>query len=490
MTHPSLKGRARWIVVSLCSSSRRFPDWRVQRKCQLVTRRHRHSRALRPGPGYDAVTSREPSVVRLMCHGERDRRTTRRAQFAVPGVRIDGARANDARRATDAGRGHRGRARRQGRRALAGAPERDGRSRQRPGGARVQGRARFGTRRQRPAVGAGRHALGPGLERRASATGGPICSAIGSATAAPSRGTIHGAYMLDFDLDFQGCAPSAPPFAGTRSSSTRRKSTTSARGTTRRKTTGRSYSYDDFSSDFYASFEPVRYLHLGVTGGYFQRTHGPERRGRSSADRRALPGGPTCPGSSRTRITRASARSVLRFARLADRPAKRRTVRGPLPRVLGRRAEGVCLSAGGVRVPAVLPLLQPQPRRRGSRGRRCCRTRRATTTVPFYLQPTLGGNDDLRGFVAYRFRDDHSLSLGARAPLACVELAGHGALRRCRQSRAAQARRPCPRTCTTAAASVSAFRARSAIVNRIDFAGSREGFRIIWTFSDIFKPQL
>ena len=32
-------------------------------------------------------------------------------------------------------------------------------------------------------------------------------------------------------------------------------------------------------------------------------------------------------------------------------------------------------------------------------------------------------------------------------------------------------------------------RARSAVVSRIDFAVSREGFRMIWTFSDIFKSR-
>jgi hypothetical protein len=33
------------------------------------------------------------------------------------------------------------------------------------------------------------------------------------------------------------------------------------------------------------------------------------------------------------------------------------------------------------------------------------------------------------------------------------------------------------------------FRLRSAIISRIDFAGSSEGFRMIWTFSDAFNPK-
>ena len=35
------------------------------------------------------------------------------------------------------------------------------------------------------------------------------------------------------------------------------------------------------------------------------------------------------------------------------------------------------------------------------------------------------------------------------------------------------------------------FRVRlgAAVVNRIDFAGSPEGFRVAWTFSDIYGPR-
>ena len=33
------------------------------------------------------------------------------------------------------------------------------------------------------------------------------------------------------------------------------------------------------------------------------------------------------------------------------------------------------------------------------------------------------------------------------------------------------------------------FKVMDAVVTRIDFAGSREGFRFMWTFSDIFKAR-
>ena len=43
----------------------------------------------------------------------------------------------------------------------------------------------------------------------------------------------------------------------------------------------------------------------------------------------------------------------------------------------------------------------------------CCPSPRQDDAVPFYLQPTLGGSDELRGFVPYRFKDYHSVNLTA-----------------------------------------------------------------------------
>src|SRR5262245_64284778 len=87
---------------------------------------------------------------------------------------------------------------------------------------------------------------------------------------ATARGTLQGAYLFDFDLDFKGLrtertslrwytkfehSPSIDYFGlGNESSEDLRAS----------------YRFDDFSSDLYASFELVRYLHLGATGGYYR----------------------------------------------------------------------------------------------------------------------------------------------------------------------------------------------------------------------------
>jgi len=106
--------------------------------------------------------------------------------------------------------------------------------------------------------------------------------------------------------------------------------------------------------------------------------------------------------------------------------------------------------------------------------------------VPIYLQPVLGGNDDLRGFGGYRFRDNHSVYAGvehrwqASSNLEMSAFLDAGKVV------------PLRRDIDVSRMNYSGgigfrVRVRSAIVSRTDFAVSREGFRIAWTFSDIFQ---
>ena len=108
--------------------------------------------------------------------------------------------------------------------------------------------------------------------------------------------------------------------------------------------------------------------------------------------------------------------------------------------------------------------------------------------VPIYLQPVLGGNDDLRGFGGYRFRDNHSAYVG-------VEHRWH-ASSNLEMSAFLDAGKvvPLKRNVDPTRMNYSGgigfrVRVRSAVVSRTDFAVSREGFRIVWTFSDIFKTR-
>ena len=73
---------------------------------------------------------------------------------------------------------------------------------------------------------------------------------------------------------------------------------------------------------------------------------------------------------------------------------------------------------------------------------RCdCLSRRPTRPLapacPFYLMPSLGGHDSLRGFRDYRFRGPHAHSDADRVPLGDLVGFRRGAVLRCRQGRTA-----------------------------------------------------
>ncbi len=109
-------------------------------------------------------------------------------------------------------------------------------------------------------------------------------------------------------------------------------------------------------------------------------------------------------------------------------------------------------------------------------------------SVPFYLQPMLGGSDDLRGFVPYRFRDYHrgvrgSSTAGRRS--ACWTWRSSSMPAKSSRSSAISS----PTNMHYSGGLGFRFRLRSAIVTRVDLAASSEGFRIICTFSDIFSPK-
>jgi len=106
-------------------------------------------------------------------------------------------------------------------------------------------------------------------------------------------------------------------------------------------------------------------------------------------------------------------------------------------------------------------------------------------TVPFYMQPTLGGNEYLRGFARYRFYDQNAV-------LASIEhrwhifSGGHGAL-------FFEAGKVAPRIRDLKFSNLQyaggigfRFTIRNAVIMRIDNAVSREGYRFIWTFSNMW----
>ncbi len=109
----------------------------------------------------------------------------------------------------------------------------------------------------------------------------------------------------------------------------------------------------------------------------------------------------------------------------------------------------------------------------------------AGQTVPFYLAPVLGGNEFLRGFSWYRFRDANSLILTAEHRWH-VFSGGHAAL-------FVDAGKVVPERSDINFSDLEIiggfglrFQMESRVFMRIDVAGSNEGFRLIWTFNHVF----
>jgi len=301
-----------------------------------------------------------------------------------------------------------------------------------------------------------------------------------------ARGTVRGAYMLDAAIDFQGVrtdrtflrwytryehSPQIDYF-GLGNDSTDANRT--------------SYRYDDFSSDLNASFSVTDRGRLGATGGYYHA-----HTARSGEDgvvpideafpAESLPGlgedtkytrlGLFAYYDSRDSLTgpRRGGLFVARYREYWDVGRKQFAFR----QTEFEAQKFVPYFNGGRVLAFRASVVLSYPKADGA--------------VPIYLQPTLGGSDELRGFGSYRFKDYHSLNLTAEhrwhafSMLDMALFADAGKVV------------PLKRDLDMSRLHYSGglgfrVRLRSAIISRIDVAGSSEGLRLIWTFSDIFHP--
>jgi hypothetical protein len=112
--------------------------------------------------------------------------------------------------------------------------------------------------------------------------------------------------------------------------------------------------------------------------------------------------------------------------------------------------------------------------------------RRQRSVGAFYLQPTLGGHRDLRGFRESRFRDQNTLLLGAEITAGKPGGALDGAF-----FVDAGTVRPSRQELSVGNMDVSygvgfRFHSNSALVGRLDLAFSREGFIPLLRFEHVF----
>ena len=106
--------------------------------------------------------------------------------------------------------------------------------------------------------------------------------------------------------------------------------------------------------------------------------------------------------------------------------------------------------------------------------------------VPVFFMPTIGGNDDLRSFARYRYHDNHSVFMSAEHRWYVFRGLDMAAF--------VDAGKVIPRKADLdfselrmSAGVGFRTRLRDAVIMRTDVAFGDEGWRFIWTFSDIFK---
>jgi outer membrane protein assembly factor BamA len=301
-----------------------------------------------------------------------------------------------------------------------------------------------------------------------------------------ARGTVWGAYMLDFEVDFSGLrtkrtslqwytkyehSPEIDYFGAGNDTSNDIRS---------------SFRYDDFSTDLNATYEPARNLHFGATGGYFHAHTAPSGEdGVPPIDQLFRPAALYGFGED-TGLPR-----IGLFGYFDSRDSQTGPRSGGLYGFRYREYWSAERQQFGFRQ-TEFELQQYFPY--FNKGR-VLAVRAAIVlsfpdkgnAVPFYLQPTLGGSDELRGFVPFRFRDYHSLTVSvehrwyAFSFLDMALFADAGKVVRLKRNLD-------PAGMHYSGGAGFRVRLRSAIISRIDFAASDEGLRMIWTFSDAFSP--
>jgi outer membrane protein assembly factor BamA len=248
-----------------------------------------------------------------------------------------------------------------------------------------------------------------------------------------------------------------------------------------------SYEYDTFGNDFRAGLRVTDWLRLGGTFGWLEASTGRGKRSGVPSTEEIF-GPEVAPGLGEdVSFGRFGGFAELDFRDLPSGPRS-----GGYYAVTAREYEDVDAEKFGftqvlVQAQQYFPYYN-KSRVIAIRAAASMAFKREGLSIPFYLQPTLGGNDDLRGFARYRFYDEQALvvnvehrwhasnvldmavflDVGKVAPeladidLSDLEWSGGVGFR---------------------------VKALGAYIMRIDFAVGREGFRAMWTFSDIFKTR-
>jgi len=301
-----------------------------------------------------------------------------------------------------------------------------------------------------------------------------------------ARMTLHGAYMVDARVTLQGLE------FGRSFSNIYAKYEKSPRmdfyglGPDSRQDDRSSYKLEDLSADAQFGIALADHWRIGLTGGYVSTETGPGHRPDvpSTTDEFTPP---EAPGIGLGRIDFARGGGFLVFDyRERSSGTRRGGVYGVQWRQYVDRTHDLFdFRQAELEFQQYVPYFN-ETRVVAFRAAATLSFQEDGQLVPVFFMPTIGGNNDLRGFQRYRYHDNHSFFVG-------VEHRWY-IFRGLDMAVFADAGKVIPRKAALDFSDLEASwglgfrtRLRDAVIMRTDFAVGREGFRVIWTFSDIFK---
>ena len=176
---------------------------------------------------------------------------------------------------------------------------------------------------------------------------------------------------------------------------------------------GRSdYRLEDEAYEATAGVKPVKPLRLGVTAGYLEVNVGPGADGRFVSAEKIFPPSGT-PGIDRQAdFWRVGAFAQYDWRDDAGRPRQGGNYLVRYSRYADRRTGVNTFGRVELEAQQYVPVFSER-QVIALRGRSVLTDDAGRHRVPFYLQPTLGGSEDLRGFRRFRFYDDHMMVFNA-----------------------------------------------------------------------------
>jgi outer membrane protein assembly factor BamA len=302
------------------------------------------------------------------------------------------------------------------------------------------------------------------------------------------RMTIHGAYMVDARLDFQGLefGRSFANFYAKYEKSPRMDFY--GTGPNSQPEARSSYLLEDFSTDLQFGIRLAEHWRIGATVGHVTSKTGPGRRGGvpSTTDEFTEL---EAPGIGIGQIDFARAGGFLAFdTRDTASGTRRGGVYGMRWRhYIDHTHDLFNFRQGEFDFQQYLPY-QNESRVIALRAAAALSFQDETELIPVFFMPSVGGNDDLRGFGRYRYHDNHSILLS-------VEHRWY-VFRGLDASLFVDAGKVIPRKRDLGFSALEVSwgfglrtRLRQAVIMRTDFAVGREGYRLIWTFSDALKMK-